>query len=185
MIVMLQSHGFVLVSSLRKYFITGLVLKDELVLFCKPSTLPLSLSFLKHHSLSRYKICVDATAVDLLNSYELIYFLLSVTYERRLKLKTIIEPNGTTPSCSLIYKSLGWSEREIWDMFGVFFLNHTDLRRILTDYGFVGHPLRKSFPISGYLEARYDSTKKRIVLEQVELSQEFRGADFASPWLST
>jgi NADH-quinone oxidoreductase subunit C len=83
-----------------------------------------------------------------------------------------------------IYSSAGWFERETWDLFGIFFKNHSDLRRILTDYGFEGHPLRKDFPLSGYLEARFDESEKRVVLEKIEMTQDFRFFEFANPWKS-
>ena len=86
------------------------------------------------------------------------------------------------PSIENIYRSAGWFEREVWDMFGIFFSNHSDLRRILTDYGFEGHPLRKDFPLSGYVESRYDESEKRILVEPIEMPQDFRFFEFANPW---
>lgn len=109
---------------------------------------------------------------------------MSLTYSKRIRVKSILSRYDSINSCATLFKSLGWSEREAWDLFGVFFKNHLDLRRILTDYGFNGHPLRKNFPLSGYVEVRYSSNKKRVTLEALELSQEFRSLDFSSPWLA-
>ena len=101
----------------------------------------------------------------------------------RLRLKIFVNEIDSVNSCIEIFKSANWWEREIWDMYGIYFQNHPDLRRILTDYGFEGYPMRKDFPISGYVEVRYDQTKRRVVLEPLELSQEFRAFNFETPWL--
>ena len=128
---------------------------------------------------------MDVTAVDYPTKnerFEVVYNLLSLQYNTRIRIKTHI--NELTPVDSLVpvYNSASWWERETWDMFGIFFANHPDLRRILTDYGFEGHPLRKDFPLSGYVEVRYDDSEKRVVTEAVELTQDFRYFDFSSPW---
>jgi NADH/F420H2 dehydrogenase subunit C len=128
---------------------------------------------------------MDITAVDYPSKdkrFDVVYNLLSLQYNTRLRVKT--EVNELTPVDSLvpIYNSASWWERETWDMFGIFFASHPDLRRILTDYGFEGHPLRKDFPLTGYVEVRYDDSEKRVLTEQVELTQDFRYFDFSSPW---
>ncbi len=116
------------------------------------------------------------------NRFEVVYCLLSLKFNRRIIVK--IRTNEETPvkSAGLIYKSAGWYEREVWDMYGVKFAGHPDLRRILTDYGFEGHPLRKDFPLTGYYEVRYDNEQKKVVYEEVNLNQEFRTFDYLSPW---
>jgi NADH:ubiquinone oxidoreductase subunit C len=111
-----------------------------------------------------------------------VYDLLSLTYNSRLRVKVFINEITAVPSACDIYINSNWWEREIWDMYGIYFENHPDLRRILTDYGFEGHPMRKDFPLYGYLEVRYDEGKKRVVLEPLELSQAFRQFNFETPW---
>jgi NADH dehydrogenase (ubiquinone) Fe-S protein 3 len=111
-----------------------------------------------------------------------VYQLLSIQYNARIRVKTIIDELTAVESVTPLFSAANWFERETWDMFGICFLHHPDLRRILTDYGFEGHPLRKDFPVSGYIEFRYDDSKKRVISEPLELSQEFRYFDFASPW---
>jgi NADH/F420H2 dehydrogenase subunit C len=114
--------------------------------------------------------------------FEIVYNMISVRYNSRIRVKTSVNEVTPVDSVAEVFKAANWWEREVWDLFGVFFSNHPDLRRILTDYGFEGHPLRKDFPLSGYVEVRYDETAKRVVCEPVELTQEFRSFDFASPW---
>lgn len=114
--------------------------------------------------------------------FEVNYLLLSQRYVRRLKLKVRVDPYEGLESVTCLFKAANWFEREAWDMFGVFFHNHPNLRRILTDYGFEGHPLRKDFPLTGFVEVRYDEEKKRVVAESLETAQEFRAFEFQSPW---
>jgi len=134
---------------------------------------------------TQYKILVDITAVDYpsrILRFEVVYNLLSLHYNARLRIKTRLDEITPAFSSTPIYSAAGWAEREVWDMFGIFFSNHPDLRRILSDYGFQGHPLRKDFPLTGYVEVRYDDSEKRVITESLELTQEFRYFDFASPW---
>jgi NADH/F420H2 dehydrogenase subunit C len=141
--------------------------------------------FFKKHTQNQYLILSDIFAIDLLNEtfrFQLVYCLLSIRYSSRIRLNIFANENDHINSLSLIYTSSGWVEREIWDLFGIFFMNHPDLRRILTDYGFEGFPLRKDFPLSGFTEIRYDDSLKRIVYEPLETTQEFRFFDFKSPW---
>jgi NADH dehydrogenase (ubiquinone) Fe-S protein 3 len=141
--------------------------------------------FLKYHTNCQYKIISDICAVDYLNKFnrfEVIYNLLSIRFNARIRIKVIINELQSIDSITNIYKSASWWEREVWDMFGIFFYNHPDLRRILTDYGFEGYPLRKDFPLSGYLEVYYNELKKRVVYEPIQLSQKYRLFEFNSPW---
>jgi NADH-quinone oxidoreductase subunit C len=114
--------------------------------------------------------------------FEVIYALLSVSLNRRLRVKVATDEDTPVPSAVPIYPSANWFERETWDMYGIFFSDHPDLRRILTDYGFDGHPMRKDFPLTGYVELRYDPDQRRVVYEPVKLTQDFRTFDFTSPW---
>jgi NADH dehydrogenase (ubiquinone) Fe-S protein 3 len=116
------------------------------------------------------------------NRFELVYMLLSLPFNTRIIVKTFASEVTPVPSAVDLYKGANWMEREVWDMYGVFFTGHPDLRRILTDYGFEGHPLRKDFPLTGYVEVRYDDSKKRVVAEPLELAQAFRVFEYQSPW---
>ena len=145
------------------------------------------LQFLKQHSLARYRSLVEITAVDYPERekrFDLVYFLLSYEHNSRLIVKTQVDELTVVDSVTSVYPAANWMEREVWDLFGIYFSDHPDLRRILTDYGFEGHPLRKDFPLTGYTEVRYDDLEKRVVSEPVEISQEFRVFDFQSPWES-
>ncbi len=114
--------------------------------------------------------------------FEVVYHLLSLRQNHRARIKICTDADTPVPSVANIFSSAGWWEREAWDLFGILFSGHPDLRRILTDYGFEGHPLRKDFPLTGYVEVRYDDEQKRVVYEPVKLTQEFRNFDFMSPW---
>ena len=124
------------------------------------------------------------TSISPLQYYylQIVYNLLSLRFNSRIRVKTYTDELTPIESTCSIFAAANWYEREIWDMFGVFFTNHPDLRRILTDYGFQGHPLRKDFPLSGYIEYRYDDELQRVVQEPVELAQEYRKFDLAAPW---
>jgi NADH:ubiquinone oxidoreductase subunit C len=143
------------------------------------------LFFLKNSSFTQAKVLTDVTAVDFLsntNRFELSYFLISVRFNVRFVVRVRASSFQFIPSVIELFSSAGWLEREIWDLFGVYFSGHFDLRRILTDYGFKGHPFRKDFPLNGYYELRYDDIFKTVVSEPVEFIQEFRLFDFRSPW---
>ncbi|HUY69255.1 MAG TPA: NADH-quinone oxidoreductase subunit C [Alphaproteobacteria bacterium] len=114
--------------------------------------------------------------------FDVVYNLLSLTHNARLRVKIETDETSPVPSVISVYSAAGWFEREGWDLFGIAFSGHPDLRRILTDYGFEGHPLRKDFPLTGYVEVRYDDEQKRVVYEPVKLTQDFRSFDFMSPW---
>lgn len=158
---------------------------SELEICIHPDGVIPVLTFLRDHSNAQFKSLADLTAVDIptrQNRFEIVYNLLSLRFNSRIRVKTYTDELTPVESSVSVYKAANWYEREIWDMFGVFFANHPDLRRILTDYGFEGHPFRKDFPLSGYVELRYDDEVKRVVAEPVELAQEFRKFDLNSPW---
>lgn len=143
------------------------------------------LFFLKNHIKYQFKILTCISGVDYpYNKYrfKIVYELLSVRFNFRLRVKTFTNELMPINSVGIIYNAASWYESEIWDMFGVFFTNHRSLTRLLTDYGFEGYPLRKDFPLSGFIETSYDYTRKRISNERVELSQEYRSFKFFSPW---
>merc|ERR1712203_719883 len=157
---------------------------DELEILIAPEGLLPVMSFLKDHHNAQFANLVDIAGLDMPTReyrFEVVYNLLSLRYNARIRVKTYTDEMTPLDSIDEVFKAANWYEREIWDMFGVFFSNHPDLRN-LTDYGFDGHPLRKDFPLSGYIEYRYDDEKKRVVQEPVELAQEFRKFDLTAPW---
>ncbi|GAB5587015.1 Putative NADH-ubiquinone oxidoreductase 30.4 kDa subunit [Umbelopsis nana] len=185
----LHEYGKFIISALPKYIQQFSVYKDELTLYIAPSAVHPVLTFLRDHTGAQFKSVQDLTGVDYPsreNRFEVVYNLLSFRYNARIRVKTYASETSSVPSAVPIYSVNNWFERETYDMFGVFFEGHPDLRRILTDYGFEGHPLRKDFPLTGYVEVRYDEEKKRVVSEPVELAQAFRNFEGAlSPWEQT
>ena len=158
---------------------------QELVVVVKSKLLYDMLVFFKYHTLFQFDILTSVTGVDYPNNkyrFKLAYDLLSVRYNIRLRIKTFTHELFGIDSCDQLYFTAGWYECEIWDMYGVFFRNHSNLKRILTDYGFEGHPLRKDFPLSGFVEMKYNETEKRVINESIELCQEYRTFKFLSPW---
>jgi len=143
-------------------------------------------TLLKYSSLFRFESVMDLWGIDRPSTrdyrFKIGYNFFSLFYNFRFILFTTISKLLPVPSLYTLYSSVGWLEREVWDLFGVFFYGHPDLRRILTDYGFSGFPLRKDFPLSGYTQVRYDEESKKVLLEPLELSQEFRYFNFLSPW---
>jgi len=180
----LQRYGNHLLNLLPKQIQKISIFKDELTVHVPSASIAKTLEFLRDHKDCKYKQLIELTAVDWPTDpdrFELVYCLLSVEHNSRILVKSRTSELQAVPSVSHLFSSAIWSEREVWDMFGVIFSGHPDLRRILTDYGFEGHPLRKDFPMTGFTEVRYDEEKKRIVSEPVELSQEFRKFDFSNP----
>ena len=146
------------------------------------------LTFLREDSSCQFRLLMDVCAVDYPERpqrFEVVYALLSLKHNHRIRVKVANDGVAAVPSATGVYGCAGWFEREAWDLYGVFFSGHPDLRRLLTDYGFEGHPLRKDFPLSGHVEMRYDEEAKRVVYEPVSLTQEFRRFDFMSPWEGT
>ena len=146
------------------------------------------LKFLKLDNRFKFKQLIDIAAIDYPNEekrFELVYILLSIENNIRIKISIKFEANEKIPSIVKIFPSANWMEREIFDMYGIKFINHPDLRRILTDYNFKGHPLRKDFPLTGFNEVRYSEKEKKVIYEPVKLEQNYRNFDFSSPWEGT
>ncbi|HVH73853.1 MAG TPA: NADH-quinone oxidoreductase subunit C [Stellaceae bacterium] len=147
--------------------------------------LPRVLALLRDDPRCSFEVLLDICGVDYPDRpqrFEIVYNLLSLKLNQRIRLYVATDEETPVPSAVGLYSSAGWWEREAWDLFGIYFSGHPDLRRIMTDYGFEGHPLRKDFPLTGYVELRYDEEQKRVVYEPVRLTQEFRSFDFLSPW---
>ena len=160
---------------------------DNLIIVVKPIFLKNILLFFKNHVMFQFKILTCISGVDYpMNKYrfQIVYELLSVRYNFRVRIKTFTHELLGVDSAEQIFSSANWYECEVWDMFGVFFKNHSNLKRILTDYGFEGYPLRKDFPLSGFIEMRYNEIEKRVVNESLELCQEYRTFNYISPWES-
>ena len=160
-------------------------INGQLVYRCELDKLFETLVLLKNTETLNFSQLTDLTAVDYpdrMQRFELVYQLLSIENNKRVRIICPIDDGQIVPSITSIYKSAEWPEREVWDMYGLFFSDHPDLRRLLTDYGFEGHPLRKDFPLTGYVEARYDDIEKRVAYQPVQLTQEYRDFDFLSPW---
>ncbi|MCE8545595.1 NADH-quinone oxidoreductase subunit C [Ruegeria pomeroyi] len=157
----------------------------ELNVDVAPSNLVDFVDFLRSDSSCRFSTLVDITAVDYperAKRFDVVYHFLSMYQNQRIRLRVSIREDDMVPSITDVHPSANWFEREVFDMFGILFTGHPDLRRILTDYGFRGYPLRKDFPTTGYTEVRYDEAEKRVVYEPVSLVQEYRQFDFMSPW---
>ncbi len=158
---------------------------NEDTIIVSHANLLFSLKCLKLHINYQYKLLSCISGVDFINCkyrFGVIYDILSLTNNNRLRVKVFVNEITPVDSAISIYINSNWWEREVWDMYGIYFNNNPDLRRILTDYGFEGYPMRKDFPLSGYIELRYDQGKKRIVLKPLELPQEFRNFNFEMPW---
>ena len=161
---------------------------DQIYLNCNSTDLIEVLSFLKTNHQTKFKQLIDITAADYPENskrFKLVYLLLSHELNFRVILETYINENEIIPSIISLYPSANWMEREVFDMYGVNFKDHPDLRRILTDYNFNGHPLRKDFPLTGHNEVRYSEDQKKVIYEPVKLEQNYRDFDYQSPWEGT
>lgn len=157
----------------------------SLVISVKPEDLLFTLEILKKHTNTQYTCLSSVSGVDYperSRRFEVSYDLLSIKFNSRIRVKTFVDELTPLESSVSVFPGATWWEREVWDMFGVFFDKNSEIKRILTDYGFEGHPLRKDFPLSGYVESRYDDSTKRVVCEPLENAQEFRSFDFSSGW---
>ncbi|MAW51390.1 MAG: NADH-quinone oxidoreductase subunit C [Geminicoccus sp.] len=158
---------------------------DQLTVRLSRDTLIEDLTTLRNDSSCRFAILLDITAIDLPQRperFDVVYIMLSPFMNHRLRVKVATDEFTPIESATTVWPGANWFERETWDMYGIMFSGHPDFRRILTDYGFSGHPLRKDFPLTGYSEVRYSEEQKRVVYEPVSLTQEFRSFDYASPW---
>lgn len=174
--IKLERPGAVKESSLVNGEATIVTSRDQLIVL---------LTFLRDDAKCLFKQLVDVCGVDYPEReerLEAVYHLLSFKHNKRLRIKVATDEATPIPSATGLYPAAGWFEREAWDMYGILFSDHPDLRRILTDYGFDGHPQRKDFPLTGYVELRYDVEQKRVVYEPVKLNQAYRNFDFLSPW---
>jgi NADH-quinone oxidoreductase subunit C len=181
----LQEHGDYLTTALAKEAPMFEIVCGEAILTLPRAAIVRALTFLRDDAQCLYKMLVDICGVDYPDReerFEVVYNLLSLKHNRRLRVKVATNEEAAVPSVASVFSTAGWFEREAWDLYGIFFADHPDLRRILTDYGFEGHPMRKDFPLTGYVEVRYDTEKKRVVYEPVKLTQAFRTFDFMSPW---
>jgi NADH-quinone oxidoreductase subunit C len=161
------------------------VANGELMLTIEPANVVKVLTFLRDDSNCLFKQMIDLCGADYPERerrFDVVYNLLSLSHNQRIRVKLAVGEGEQVPSVTEIYSSAGWYERETWDLYGIPFAGNPDLRRILTDYGFEGHPLRKDFPLTGFVEVRYDEEQKRVVYEPVSLAQDFRSFDFMSPW---
>lgn len=161
------------------------VVHGELTITISSAAVARVMAFLRDDPSCKFQMLMDITAVDWPDRdprFDVVYNLLSIGHNQRIRVK--LQTDEETPVASIIalFPAAGWYEREIWDLFGIPFSDHPDLRRLLTDYGFEGHPLRKDFPLTGFVELRYNEDQKRVVYEPVSLTQEFRSFDFLSPW---
>ena len=161
---------------------------NQLCIKIKKDILIYVLNTLKEDKDLDFKQLIDICAVDYPNKedrFEIVYHLLSLGLNQRIRIKVLVKDGEILPSVVSCYSAANWFEREIWDLFGIVFSGHPDLRRILTDYGFEGYPLRKDFPLTGFVEVSYDDKEKRVINQSVDLTQDFRTFDFESPWEGT
>ncbi|MEE2655157.1 MAG: NADH-quinone oxidoreductase subunit C [Pseudomonadota bacterium] len=162
--------------------------RGQLIVICKSDEIVSFLTYLRDDPNCLFKVLLDICGVDYPNKskrFEIVYHLQSLRLNQRIRVKVLCKEEDIIPSVSGVFSSANWYERETWDLYGIMFSDHPDLRRLLTDYGFDGHPLRKDFPLTGNVEVRYDEEQKRVVYEPVKLTQAFRSFDFMSPWEGT
>ncbi len=174
-----------ILSTIDELIVDSQIVENELEIIIKREDVLKILLFLRDDPNCKLKQLVDICAVDYPEETErfcIVYNLLSMVHNQRIRVKLYTDEEQAVSSAIEVFSSANWYEREIWDLYGVYFIGHPDLRRLLNDYGFEGHPLRKDFPLTGFVEVRYDDEQKRIVYEQVKLSQDFRSFDFLSPW---
>ncbi len=177
--------GEYIAASLRDSVSGSNLAYGELMIDANTDHIVKVLTFLRDDTACQFKILIDICGVDYPERpkrFDVVYNLLSLTHNQRVRVKLETDEETPVPSVTPVYSAAGWFEREAWDMYGILFAGHPDLRRLLSDYGFEGHPLRKDFPLTGYVEVRYDDEEKRVIYAPVKLTQEFRQFDFMSPW---
>ncbi len=188
MILKLQKLEKLINSELSSKIQSSSITNDELLVEVKEENIIDVLQFLKSNEDCKFKQLIDIAGVDYPENerrFELVYLLLSHENNLRIKILTKFHIDQAINSLTKIFPSANWMEREVFDMYGIKFKNHPDLRRILTDYGFKGHPLRKDFPLTGFNEVRYSEKDKKVIYEPVKLEQNYRNFDFESPWEGT
>lgn len=181
----LRDLGDYIEAALSEAVIAVDLVGDELAVTVHRERIVRVLTFLRDDVNCQFKQLMDVCGADYPereDRFEVVYNLLSLTHNQRVRVKLRTDAASPVPTVTGVFNSANWWERETWDMYGVYFRDHPDLRRMLTDYGFEGHPLRKDFPLTGYVEVRYDDLEKRVVYEPVKLTQDFRSFDFLSPW---
>jgi len=181
----LQELSDHLQACLADIIVSARISLGELIVTVQRPSIVRVATFLRDDANCQFKQLIDICGVDYPEReqrFEVVYNLLSLKHNLRIRVKVLTDEDTPVPSIAEIYSAAPWFEREAWDLYGIFFSDHPDLRRILTDYGFEGHPLRKDFPLTGYVEMRYDDEQKRVIYEPVKLTQDFRSFDFLSPW---
>jgi len=181
----LNDLGDYIATALPHEVLAAGIVRDELVVRVRRDSIVRVLTFLRDDANCHFQQLMDVCGVDHPERdqrFDVVYHLLSLTMNRRVRVKLETDEEHPVPTVTGVYNAANWFERETWDLYGIYFADHPDLRRILTDYGFEGHPLRKDFPLTGYVEVRYDDAQKRVVYEPVKLTQDFRTFDFLSPW---
>ncbi|MBA3813993.1 MAG: NADH-quinone oxidoreductase subunit C [Alphaproteobacteria bacterium] len=181
----LQDLGQLIATEIGTDVLGWSVIHNELMMNVERLSIPRVLAYLRDSESLQFSQLMDVCGVDYLERtprFEVVYNLLSLVHNKRIRIKVEVEEGMPVPSACAVYSSANWWEREAFDLYGIPFDDHPDLRRILTDYGFEGHPLRKDFPLTGYVEVRYDQEKQQVVYEPVKLPQAFRTFDFESPW---
>ena len=181
----LQNFGDYLKSSMENAVVSVTQDRGQLIVTCKKDEIVKLLTYLRDDPSCLFKVLLDVCGVDYPDRekrFEIVYHLQSLRLNQRIRVKVLCGETDIIPSVTAVFSSANWYERETWDLYGVMFSEHPDLRRLLTDYGFDGHPLRKDFPLTGNVEVRYDEEQKRVVYEPVKLTQAFRSFDFMSPW---
>jgi NADH-quinone oxidoreductase subunit C len=184
----LDQMGTTIADALAPAVLGHKVAFGELTLAADAADIVKVVTFLRDDPRFQFSCIIDVTAVDWPareKRFDVVYHLLSPKKNRRLRIKAELAEGETISSIISVYPGAGWFEREAYDLYGVLFTGHPDMRRLLTDYGFEGHPLRKDFPLTGFVEVRWDDEQKRVVYEPVQLAQEFRSFDFLSPWEGT
>ena len=177
--------GEAIILAMQPLAVSAKVALGELTLTCDAAHLPAVITFLRDDAACRFINFIDLCGVDYPareKRFDVVVHLLSPSLNQRVRVKCMTDEATPVPSISGIFPAANWFEREAYDLYGILFSGHPELRRILTDYGFDGHPLRKDFPMSGFVEVRYDDAQKRVVNEPVKLNQEYRNFDFLSPW---
>ncbi len=174
-----------ILSQIGSAALSSTIARGELTLTVQASLITKVLTYLRDDTQCQFKLLVDVCGVDYPERekrFEVVYHLLSIKHNQRCRVKIATDEATPVPSVYSVFRAALWFEREAWDLYGIYFADHPDLRRLLTDYGFDGHPLRKDFPQTGYVEVRYDDEQKRVVYEPVTLRQDWRSFDFLSPW---